>query len=136
MRKIIYFLFLIIFNTIAFSQTIGTPDKIVIEVLYFHVNIRCETEQSIEANAKKVLQNSFSKELKEGKIVFKAINLEEPENEHYMKDFSIELQNLVITKKVDGKIQEWKNLEKVWEYISDLNKFRKYVEDEIREYLK
>lgn len=52
-----------------------------IEVLDFHSTHRCMTCNAIEANTKYTLDTYFSEELKDDKISFQLINVDEKENE-------------------------------------------------------
>ena len=58
-----------------------------IEVLDFHSTHRCKTCNAIEANTKFTLDTYFSKELKEDKITFQVINVDEKENEKVAEKF-------------------------------------------------
>ena len=58
-----------------------------IEVIDFHSTHRCMTCNAIETNTKYALNTYFAKELKEGKISFKAINVDEKMNEKIAEKF-------------------------------------------------
>ena len=58
-----------------------------IEVLVFHSTHRCMTCNAIEANTKYTLETYFAKELKENKITFQVINVDEKENEKIAEKF-------------------------------------------------
>jgi uncharacterized membrane protein YhiD involved in acid resistance len=51
-----------------------------IEVIDFYSTHRCVTCKSIEANTKFTLETYFSKELKDNKIAFKTVNVDEEQN--------------------------------------------------------
>ena len=51
-----------------------------IEVIDFHATHRCKTCKAIEANTKYTLNTYFPNELKEGKITFDIINVDEEKN--------------------------------------------------------
>ena len=116
---------------------LNAKDKeIKVEVKYFHATIRCEGCLKNEANITNALNLSFKNELKDKKINFVSLDFLQPENEHYQDDYKFDAQTLVIVKKIDGKEIEWKKLDKIWDYADDFTKFKKYIEDEINEYLK
>ena len=52
-----------------------------IEVLDFHSTHRCMTCNAIETNTKYTLDTYFPNEMKEAKITFQVINVDEKENE-------------------------------------------------------
>lgn len=58
-----------------------------IEVLDFHSTHRCMTCNAIEANTKYTLNTYFENELKEDKITFQVINVDEKENEKIAEKF-------------------------------------------------
>lgn len=67
------------------SQTALNVSKI--EVLDFHSTHRCMTCKAIEANTKYTLDTYFSKELKENKITFQVINVDDEKNEKIAEKF-------------------------------------------------
>ena len=58
-----------------------------IEVFDFHTTNRCVTCKSIESNTQYTLETFFADELKEGKITFKVVNIDEDENYELAKKF-------------------------------------------------
>jgi len=70
-------------NKIAVKQAKGNS----IEVIDFHSTNRCMTCKAIEANTKYTLDTYFANELKNGKIVFKIVNVDKPENEQFAEKF-------------------------------------------------
>ena len=46
-----------------------------VEVLYFHGKQRCMTCRSIEQNTKELLESKFQRQMKEGKVVFRVIDI-------------------------------------------------------------
>jgi len=115
------------------------PDKAEITniaVYYFHGNMRCTTCRTIEAYTKEAVQTGFSDTLKDGRLELRVVNIEEPGNDHFVQDFQLSTRSVVLERIADGKREEWKNLDRVWELVrGDKNEFLKYVQDEIRVYL-
>ncbi|MFD0836806.1 nitrophenyl compound nitroreductase subunit ArsF family protein [Mariniflexile aquimaris] len=74
-----------------------------IEVIDFHSTHRCMTCNAIEANAKYTLNTYFAKELKEGKISFKAINVDEKTNEKIAEKFEASGTSLFLNVIKNGK---------------------------------
>ena len=58
-----------------------------IEVFDFHTTNRCVTCKAIESNTQYTLETFFADELKEGKITFKVVNIDEDENYELAKKF-------------------------------------------------
>ena len=75
-------------NDQAKSKTTSLDTSISkIEVLDFHSTHRCMTCNAIEANTKYTLNTHFEKELKDEKITFQVINVDEEENEKIAEKF-------------------------------------------------
>jgi len=102
---------------------------------YFYGNVRCPSCKKIEAYSHEAIQGGFAAPLKDGRLEWRPINVEESGNEHFLKDFQIYTKSLVIVDLIDGKQKQWKNLPKVWELLYDKDGFIKYVRDEINAYL-
>lgn len=107
-----------------------------ITVYYFHGTFRCPTCRAIEDYTKQAIKEKFAKELNEGKVEIKTINVEEPENQHFIEDFKLVTRCVVVEKVVGNKPQEWTKLEKVWDYIHGSKEdFFRYIQENIQKYL-
>jgi hypothetical protein len=107
-----------------------------ISIYYFHGNMRCSNCNKFEQYSKEVVETYFKDEVASGKIEFKVINTEEKGNEHYVNDYKLYTKSLVISLVKDGKEVKFKNLEKIWEYVGNKERFFKYVKDEVTSFLK
>lgn len=58
----------------------ATATKNKIEIIDFHTTHRCKTCLKIENNTKTLLQTTYKKEIKAGKISFRMINIDEKAN--------------------------------------------------------
>ena len=74
-----------------------------IVVLDFHTTHRCMTCNAIEANTKYTLETYFSKELKDHKITFQVINVDEEENEKIAEKFEASGTSLFLNVIKNGK---------------------------------
>jgi hypothetical protein len=112
----------------------GSPKA---EVYYFHPTERCPIDQSIESNTKTVLQGSFGKEMKEGKLVLRVLNTDDRANAKTVAKFDINTQALYIVKLENGKEIRTDLTEFAFSYSkSDPVKFRKRLQDEVSKALK
>ena len=102
---------------------------------YFHGTSRCPTCRTIERYSKEAIERYFAQELKNKTLEFKPINVEEPENRHYIQDYQLYTKSLVLVRYKDDNQQKWKNLSEVWSYVSDKEKFYRYVKDETERFL-
>lgn len=100
---------------------------------YFHPTARCESCINIE---------NFTKELIEAKyksnpeIKFAALNIEDTQNEHFRKDYDLKFSSVVISKSRNGKEEKYKNLDSIWSYSDNKDGFIKYMDSEIKEFVK
>lgn len=109
-------------------------DKIV--VYYFHPTARCSTCINIENYTKEAVETKFTKEKKDGLLRFKELNIEEDENEHYVKDYDLTSSSVILVHYQNGKQKNWKNLENVWSFEKNKEQFLTYIKIELKEFLK
>ena len=103
---------------------------------YCHGTFRCSTCRTIEKYSHDAIYQYFPKELSTGKLEFKAVNVEEGETRHYIKDYQLFSKSLIIVLYKDDKQVKWKNLKEVWIHAGDKEKFFQYVKDEVEGFLK
>ena len=102
---------------------------------YFHRTQRCRTCLTIEAYAEEALKDAFPGALKTGELEWRALNVEESANEHFVGEYEITSSALVLVDTQNGEEQEWRNLERVWELVDDELTFKAYVETEALAFL-
>jgi len=110
------------------------PHRVV--AYYFHTTDRCVSCRAIEAYSQEAIASAFAEEIKDGRLVWRVVNVEVPGNEHFIQDYQLYTKSLVIVHEVQGERAEWKNLEKVWQLVQDKPRFVRYVQDEMHGYLK
>jgi hypothetical protein len=102
---------------------------------YFHGIKRCISCKKIEAYSRVAIEEGFADEIKSGQLEFRAINYDEKENQHYIKDYELYTKSLIISRVNGEEETEWKNLTKVWELLGSKEKFLDYVRKETRAFL-
>ncbi|RPJ62212.1 MAG: hypothetical protein EHM23_04185 [Acidobacteria bacterium] len=120
----------------AAAQTNQAPtadSKVV--AYYFHGTTRCTTCRTIEAYAHEAVQTGFGDALKAGKIEWRALNVEEAANRHFIKDYQLYTRSVVLASYQGDKQLRWKNLDKVWELVGDKGQFTRYVQGEVKTFL-
>lgn len=91
-------------NQSANAQTTAkTTQKEYVEVLYFHGKQRCVTCNAIEKLTKEVIDKDFAGQLKDGKIVFKVIDISTKEGEKIADKYEVTWSSLFINKWKGGK---------------------------------
>jgi uncharacterized membrane protein len=92
--------------------------KDIVIVYYFHGYRRCYSCLEAERVARETVQRYFKGEISKGRLRFLSINVEEPENEHFIRDYQITSQTLVVAKFVDGKQVESCRVDEIWMFPS------------------
>lgn len=106
-----------------------------IEVFLFHATQRCVSCINIGKFAKQTIDNNFSQELNSGKIVFKEINIDLPENYQLAEKFQASGSSLFVNTIRDGKDYIEQDL-KVWRLVGDEGEFESYFKEKIVNILK
>jgi hypothetical protein len=102
---------------------------------YFHGNVRCATCRKIEAYADESIHSGFADALEAGSLIWSVVNVDEPENKHFIEDFQLVTRSVVLAEYQDGEVLRWKKLDKVWQLVRDKEGFTSYVQSETREFL-
>jgi len=116
-------------NDLSSSET----HKIV--VYYFYGNVRCASCRKIETFSREAVEGGFPGALKEGSIEWKLVNVDEPANKHFVKDYQLYTKSVVVSETRDGKEVRWKNLDRVWVLVRDKAAFVEYVRGEVASYM-
>jgi hypothetical protein len=102
---------------------------------YFHRTMRCPTCLSIEKQSREAIELAYGGELSAGRLEWQSVNIEEPGNEHFEKDFNLERQSLVLVEMTGDQVERWKMLPRVWELVEDPYGFQEYVVTEVAVFL-
>lgn len=102
---------------------------------YFHTTLRCPTCHRIEKLTEEAIKSTFADELKNGKLVWRAINVEESGNSHYNADYQLFTKSVIVSEVKDGKELRWKNLQKIWVLVRDEDAFRQYITSEVNAWM-
>ena len=103
---------------------------------YFHGTFRCYTCTNMEKYSREAIEANFKDALASGQLEFKAVNVEDKGNEHFVNDYQLYTKALIISLVKDGKEVKSKNLDKNWQLARDKQKFIDYVSAEINELMK
>jgi hypothetical protein len=102
---------------------------------YFHGRFRCASCMRIESLSGKAIREGFPEELRSGRLAFREVDVEEPGNRHFIYEYRLVGQSLVIVEFRDGRRVRWKTLEKVWTLLGSEKAFLRYVRDGVSSYL-
>jgi hypothetical protein len=110
------------------AQTITPADKI--EVVNFFGTQRCVSCLTIGKLSKQTIDEKFSDEVKSGKIVFKEINGELPENRDVVMKYQARGSSLFINA-IRGEKEDIKEDVTVWRLVSNEEQFISYLEGKL-----
>jgi hypothetical protein len=99
-------------------------------VYYFHATTRCATCRTIEAWAKETVTSRFAADLEARRLEWRAVNVDEPSNRHFIQDFQLYTRSVVVVDSKDPK--RFKVLDQVWQLARNKPAFQAYVERELR----
>lgn len=138
--KILSFVFLLVFSDCQGqdnSKTIVTTDTSTkIEVIDFYGTHRCVTCEAIEANAKYTVDTYFQDAVKQGKLAFKTVNVDEEKNYDIAERFEATGTALFINVIKDGKEQHIDLTNFAFEKGRDKEDFSAELKVKIEEQLK
>jgi hypothetical protein len=120
----------------AMPAPAGQAAKEQVIVYYFHRTIRCKSCEDIELQAREVIERRFAVELANKRLLFKTVNLDQPENQAYLQKYKLSGASLVVARLKDGKDTKWKLLDQILAYASNPMKFDKYVETEVDKFVR
>ena len=102
---------------------------------YFHVTVRCTTCKTIEAYSREAILNHFKSDVDRGRLEWQVVNVQLPENKHFVKDYQLFTKSVVLVHIANGKQQSYKILNDVWELVGEKRQFQAYIDREVRGYL-
>ena len=104
-------------------------------VTYYYTSYRCPTCKKLETYSRQAIEEGFPAELEEERIVFRTLNLDEPENSRYVEEYKLVTKSLIVSLNRNGKEIKWKNLPDIWKLVGDQEKFGEYVRRETQSFL-
>ncbi len=109
----------------------NTVPTSVVTAYYFHGSYRCYTCKKIEQYSREAIEKYYASELKDKKLEFRPVNVDEKGNRHFIQDYQLYTRSLVIVLYQKDRQIRWKNLPDVWTYVRDREKFYQYVKAEL-----
>lgn len=102
---------------------------------YFYTNKRCGPCTQIEQWTEETVTTGFKDELASGKLQWRGVNVQQEENEHFIRDFELYSKSVIIAEYQAGKPVRWENLKKVWQLYRDKPKFLDYIAGGIKSFM-
>lgn len=98
-------------------------------VYYFHGYQRCAGCLRTEKMMREVLDEAFSPEMRSGKLVFRAVNVEDIENIDIVERFSVTARHPVVADERHGPNGSWKEIQRI---PGDRESLRRLLESIVR----
>ncbi len=117
------------------ARTAPAEKPATVFVTYFHTTARCVSCLKIEDLTNATMVERFAAPIAEKRVVWRSVNIDEPANAHYAKDYALHTKSVVVSEVKGGSEVRWKNLDRVWHLLGDPESFQAYVEREVRAYL-
>jgi len=122
-------------GTVQTVKTDSVAVKDVVFASYFHGDVRCPTCMKLEAYSSEAILAGFDKAVKDSLVVFRTVNWDREENAHFVDDYQLYTKALILSRVRDGKEIAWTNLDSIWQYVGDKDKYVKYVQAHTRTFL-
>jgi len=106
------------------------PDVLV--VYYFRGNVRCAACRALETCSQQVVSERFAAEAADGRIEWRAIDYQQPGNEHFVTDYQLLTGGIVLVEFRDGRPTRWTALPETWNMTGDRKALANYLEEAIR----
>ena len=103
---------------------------------YFHRTVRCLTCLQVEFMTTQVLRDIFPEPLEQGELLWLVLNIDEPENQDFIREFHLDNINLILAEMRTDQPMRWKKLDAVWELLDDPKAYTRYLREEVSSYLK
>jgi len=110
-----------------------SPNRII--VYYFHRTIRCVGCINVEEASFETVSNDFEREIGEGILEWRSVNIDEPENAHFIDKYNLYYQELVFVELRDGVEARWDDIAEVWRHWNSKPTVRTVVRDELKLWL-
>lgn len=105
-----------------------------IEVIHFHGTNQCYSCQTVGAYAEETVNTHFADELRSGKLVFKHVNYDLPENKELVQRYGAAYSSLWIGTYTEGGFSAEQNMD-VWYKIDNKTDYMSYLSKVIDEKL-
>ncbi len=113
-------------NTIASAN-----ERAAVTVTYFTSNVRCVSCRKIEALTLNTIETQFAEQMSSHWLVFETINIDLPENKHYIEEYELSFKTVVIAYGDETGEKQWRKMDKVWELLSNEDQFDDYISEGI-----
>lgn len=118
------------------SEPLVKPVDPVVIAYYFHGTMRCPTCLKMEEYSRSAIEEAYPSELREGRIRWPAVDYDQRDNEHFVKEYELVASAIVVRRDGTNEQGAWRKLERAWDLVGDEGAFKRYVADEVATMLK
>lgn len=133
MKKLLLFFIVLIIVISCKKEDVKSENGLNYIMYYFHPTARCESCINIENFTKEIIETKYNTS---PVIKFLALNIDDSQNQHFRKDYDLKFSSIIISKQIDEKEEKYKNLDSIWTYSNDKEGFFRYMNSEIKEFIK
>ena len=105
-----------------------------LEIYYFHRTQRCSTCLAIGRYTKELIQLKYADKVEKGKLDFREINIDLPENAEIVNKYQAGGQSLYINAISDGQDNINQDIN-IWRLVRSESQFKNYLENKINSLL-
>ena len=105
-----------------------------VRVYYFHRTVRCADCVQIEQVSAEALQEGCPQALADGRLEWRPVNLDQPENTHYVFDYDLDTNELVVVRG-EGEEPVFSKLPEVWKLVQQPEQLRSALIDQVKKQL-
>ena len=116
------------------SAADSPADRVV--VMYFHRTQRCPTCLKMGSYSEEAVKSGFAEQVKAGTVEFHYVDFQSPKNAKLASSYGVAGPTVIAVKVAGGKVVEQKNLKDIWSNAGDKAAFIKYVQTNVKSYLK
>ncbi len=103
---------------------------------YFHTDHRCEDCVSMQKYGEETVNGSFADDIEAGRLHWRIVNFQEPQNEQYVKDYELAISVIVLVEMKAGEPIRSKTLIECLQKVGDKADYVNYVREGIETFLK
>ncbi len=96
-------------------------------VTYFTGDVRCPSCLKIEKLTRQTVETRFTQQLQSGTLVFRTLNVDEPEHKHFVDDYQLVSKTVIVSVRENGREIGFENLTDVWLKLNDPVEFENYL---------
>ncbi len=90
----------------------------------------------LEELVRDAVEIGFGHELETGRLTMQVVNVDKQDNKHFVDDYCLNAQSVVLSQIENGKEKQWKNLDQIWTLLEDQGQLWEYLQNEIEFFLK